>query len=94
LVGGRPLLLIGDGGSSLKTIEGTDSGPVRQALANWLAHVATSESHLSVATWNGQPVLGSPGQAQLETVGFYRDYQAMTWERSRRAGRKHADPDA
>jgi ATP-dependent Lhr-like helicase len=94
LGGGRPLLLIGDGGSSLTTIEGADSGAVRQALASWLAHAATFESHVSVSIWNGQPVLGSPGQALLETVGFYRDYQAMTWERSRGAGRKHADPDA
>jgi ATP-dependent Lhr-like helicase len=94
LGGGRPLLLIGDSGSSLTVVEGTDSGQIRQALASWLAHAATFESHLSVTTWNGQSVLGSPGQALLETVGFYRDYQAMTWERSRGAGRKHADPDA
>jgi ATP-dependent Lhr-like helicase len=94
LAGGRPLLLVGDGGSSLTTIEGTDSGQIRQALGSWLAHAATFESHVSVNTWNGQPVLGSPGQALLETVGFYRDYQSMSWERSRQAGRKHADPDA
>jgi ATP-dependent Lhr-like helicase len=94
LGGGRPLLLIGDSGSSLTVVEGTDSGQIRQALASWQAHAATFESHLSVTTWNSQPVLGSPGQAILETVGFFRDYQAMTWERSRQLGRKHADSDA
>jgi ATP-dependent Lhr-like helicase len=83
LQAGRPILLIGDIGAHLKTAAGTGDGLIRRALAAWVAHMARVELRISVATWNGQGVLGSEGQPLLEAVGFYRDYSAMTWERGR-----------
>ena len=57
-----------------------NDGQIRRALKAWVAHAGSFELRLSVATWNGQPVLGSVGQSLLEAVGFYRDYTAMTWD--------------
>ena len=80
---GQPMLLIGDSGADMTTAADSDDGQVRRALQAWLAHAGSFETRLSVATWNGQPVLGSAGQPLLEAAGFYRDYTAMTWERGR-----------
>ena len=43
--------------------------------------VMRGSPRVSVETWDGEPVLGSTGQAVLESVGFYRAYPAMTWDR-------------
>jgi ATP-dependent Lhr-like helicase len=81
--GGKPILLIAGGGADLTTMAATDEGQIGRALGAWVAHSGSFESRVSVSTWNGQPVLGSSGQALLEATGFYRDYLAMTYERSR-----------
>jgi ATP-dependent Lhr-like helicase len=80
---GHPILLIGDNGRDMVTTAEADGGQVQAALAVWVAHAGRFEHRTSVTTWNGEPVLGSEGQARLEAAGFYRDYLAMTWERSR-----------
>ncbi len=80
---GEPVLLIGDSGADMTTAADADDGQVRRALQAWIAHAGSFEARLSVATWNGEPVLGSAGQPLLEAAGFYRDYTAMTWERGR-----------
>jgi hypothetical protein len=77
------VLLIGDSGADMTTAADTDDSQVRHALEAWIAHAGGFETRLSVATWNGGPVLGSAGQPLLEASGFYRDYTAMTWERGR-----------
>ncbi len=83
LCAGLPVLLIAAGGSELTTMEGGDEGQISRALRAWVAHSASYETRLSVASWNGQPVLGSQGQPLLEAAGFYRDYLAMAWDRAR-----------
>jgi ATP-dependent Lhr-like helicase len=79
---GRPALVASSGGAHVLLTEGVDAGLAGRAMAALLDHLARTESRLSVETWNGEPVLGSGGQALLESLGFYRDYPAMTWERS------------
>ncbi|MFN8488589.1 MAG: DEAD/DEAH box helicase [Caldilineaceae bacterium] len=78
---GLPVLLLEDTGAQLTTVQGADEGLVRRAIQTWLTHLATFEQHVTVAQWNGAPVLNSPGQPLLESLGFYRDYPGMTWER-------------
>ncbi|MCB0097105.1 MAG: hypothetical protein KDE46_15355, partial [Caldilineaceae bacterium] len=78
---GFPVLLIEDTGSSLQTIQGADEGAASAALTVWLAHLARFASRVSVERWNGESVLNGPGQAVLEAVGFYRDYDGMSWAR-------------
>jgi ATP-dependent Lhr-like helicase len=79
---GLPVLVATSGGTHVTLSEGVDDALAGRAMESLLAHLAGSESRISVETWNGAPVLGSPGQALLEGLGFYRDYPAMTWERS------------
>ena len=61
--------------------EGVEEGPARRALAALLDHLGRFMPRVSVETWNGEPVLGSAGQAVLEGAGFYRDYPSMSWNR-------------
>jgi ATP-dependent Lhr-like helicase len=79
---GLPVLVASSGGANVVLTEGVDEGLAGRAMGALLDHLARSESRLSVETWNGEPVLGSAGQAVLEGLEFYRDYPAMTWERS------------
>jgi len=76
---GLPALLLEDTGAQLTTVQGADEGLVRRAIQRWLAHLATFEHRVTVTQWNGSPVLNSPGQPLLESLGFYRDYPGMTW---------------
>jgi ATP-dependent Lhr-like helicase len=78
---GLPALVASSGATNVVLMAGVDDGLAGRAMAALLDHLAPHASRLSVETWNGEPVLGSPGQAVLEGLGFYRDYPAMTWER-------------
>ena len=79
---GLPVLIAGTSGANLTTPQGADDGLVQRALKALLDHLARFEHRVTVETWNGEPVLESPGQAILEAIGFYRDYPAMAWERN------------
>jgi ATP-dependent Lhr-like helicase len=78
---GLPVLVAEDTGARLTTVQGASEGLVRRALRALLDHLASFEHRVTVQTWNGAPVLGGAGQQLLESVGFYRDYPGMTWER-------------
>jgi ATP-dependent Lhr-like helicase len=78
---GLPALLIEETGAQLSLGQGVDEVLAAQAVRAWLQHLASFEHRTTVASWNGTPVLGSPGQVLLEAAGFYRDYPGMTWER-------------
>jgi len=78
---GLPVLIAGNGGANLITMQGMDDSLVRRALQVLLDHLARFERRVTVETWNGAPVLESPGQPLLEAVGLYRDYPAMIWEK-------------
>jgi ATP-dependent Lhr-like helicase len=77
---GLPVLIAGDSGANLTIAQGVDEGLVQRALQALLNHLARFEYHVAVETWNGEPVLESPGQPLLEAVGFRRHYPAMVWE--------------
>jgi ATP-dependent Lhr-like helicase len=78
---GLPVLIAGNSGANLTLAQGVDEGLVRRALQSLLDHLARFEYRVTIETWNGEPVLDSPGRSLLETLGFYRDYPAMLWER-------------
>ena len=79
---GRPVLIVEAGGASLRTAPAVDAVTIQQALAAWLAHAASFARRVTVASWNGAPVLGGAGQPLLEAAGLFRDYPGMTWERA------------
>ena len=78
---GLPVLVASNGGAHLVTAQGADDGTLQRALAALFAHLARTEHRIVVETWNGEPVLDSPGQSLLEAVGGYRYYPGMAWER-------------
>jgi ATP-dependent helicase Lhr and Lhr-like helicase len=86
---GLPVLLAEDTASRITTAQGADDTVVQAALQALVQHLATFERRLMVHTWNGDPVLESPGQPLLEVVGFYREYPGMAWERSMSAIATH-----
>lgn len=83
---GQPALLSQGGGRSLQVNMALSEGIVRRCLEALLAHltarggIRTVARRVHVEQWNGEPVLGSAGQALLESLGFYRDPPGMTWE--------------
>jgi ATP-dependent Lhr-like helicase len=78
---GLPVLVAEDTGARLTTLQGASEGLIRRALGMLLGHMASFEHRVTVQEWNAEPVLDSPGQPLLESVGFYRDYPGMTWEK-------------
>jgi ATP-dependent Lhr-like helicase len=78
---GLPVLVAEDTGARLTTTQGASEGLVRRALQALLDHMLSFEHRVTVQAWNNEPVLDSPGQLLLESMGFYRDYPGMTWER-------------
>lgn len=78
---GLPILLAEDTGARITTVQGANEGLLRRALQALLDHLASFENRVTIQSWDGAPVLDSHGRSLLESVGFYRDYLAMTWER-------------
>ncbi|MDW8099272.1 MAG: DEAD/DEAH box helicase [Anaerolineae bacterium] len=83
---GQPALLSLGEGRSLRVNKALPEDILRRCLEALLAHlaarggIATIARRVRVEQWNGEPVLGSLGQALLESLGFYRDPPGMTWE--------------
>jgi hypothetical protein len=86
---GLPVLLAEDTASRITTAQGAGDVVVRTALQALVQHLATFERRLTVHTWNGAPVLESPGQPLLEAVGFYREYPGVAWERPANASPRY-----
>lgn len=80
--GGLPVLVAGDSGVHVTTVQGADEGGVQRALSALLGHLGRFMYDVRVETWNGEPVLQSAGQPLLEAAGFRRSYPGMVWERS------------
>lgn len=78
---GLPVLLAGDTGANLTIMAGASETLIQQAVSSLCEHLTTFERRVTVETWNGQPVLDSPGRSLLEATGFVRDYPGMTWQR-------------
>ncbi len=80
-VRGLPVLVAMNGGADLLTSKGTDELTLQQALRALFLHLGQTETRVVLQTWNGAPVLESPGKVLLETVGAIRYYPGMAWER-------------
>ncbi|MBN1877823.1 MAG: DEAD/DEAH box helicase [Anaerolineae bacterium] len=77
---GLPVLIANNNGANLATVQGVDDGIRQHALSALLAHLGSFERRISIETWNGGPVLDTPGASLLEAVGAYRSYPGMVWE--------------
>jgi ATP-dependent helicase Lhr and Lhr-like helicase len=83
---GQPILLAENSAASLTTTAAAEHAPLREGLGELLKHltapggICSSPRRLTVNEWNGQPVLRSSGQPLLESLDFYRDPPAMTWD--------------
>jgi ATP-dependent Lhr-like helicase len=78
---GLPVLIAGQTGGDITTVQGADDSLVVRALQRLLDHLANFEHRITVETWNGEPVLESSGQVLLEGLDFRRSYPAMVWDR-------------
>jgi ATP-dependent Lhr-like helicase len=78
---GLPVLVAEDTGARLTVVQGVNEGLIGRALQALLDHLGRFEYRVTVQQWNAVPVLDSSGQPLLESVGFYRDYPGMTWEK-------------
>jgi ATP-dependent helicase Lhr and Lhr-like helicase len=76
---GHPILIVEQQGKRLTAIDSASQDDLAAAVA-CLPKILNSERQrrLRVEEWNGKPVSTTPGRELLETVGFVRDYQAMT----------------
>jgi ATP-dependent Lhr-like helicase len=79
---GWPVVLAEDTGARMTLVHGASPDDVRWGLEALLAHLITIQPRVTVTSWNGTPVLDSPGRPLLESLGLYRDYPGMTRERS------------
>jgi ATP-dependent helicase Lhr and Lhr-like helicase len=76
---GQPVLIIEQQGKRLTALATASHDELAAAVACLPGMLAGEKQHrLSVAEWNGQPVVATAGRELLEAVGFVRDYQAMT----------------
>lgn len=78
---GVPVLVAESSCVRITTAAGTAEDVLRRALEALLDHLSRFEHRVTVETWNGEPILESEARALLESLGFYRDYPGMTWER-------------
>jgi ATP-dependent Lhr-like helicase len=78
---GLPVLLGEDTGRRMTTMQGCDAQTIRLAADALCQHLVSFQRRVTVETWNGTPVLDSPGAPLLESLGLYRDYPGMTRER-------------
>jgi ATP-dependent Lhr-like helicase len=78
LSNGKPVLLAEDSGERLTAIVEDGSELVKQALSAYLER-PHAPRHLVVSQWKGGPVLGGPGEALLQELGFYRSPAGMEW---------------
>jgi ATP-dependent Lhr-like helicase len=66
---GQPLLVAADTGSRISTAADAAPEYLERALQTYLSR-PNAPRHVSVSTWNGREVLGSPAEALLRTAGF------------------------
>ncbi len=81
---GLPVLVAEDSGARMSTAPGANEDLIRHALQALLNHLGGFQHRVTIETWNGAPVLESPDRSLLESLGFYRDYLEMTWEKPER----------
>jgi len=75
---GQPILVAEDNGERLVVAQGVGVDVIQRGLQAYLAR-PNAPRHAVVRQWNGAPVLGSPGEAILQTLGFYRTPTGLEW---------------
>ncbi len=82
LVRGQPILVAEDNGERISTLRGSAPELIHHSVQAYLTR-PQKPRHIVVSQWNGESVLGSEGQALLETLAFYRAPSGMEWWASR-----------
>lgn len=83
---GQPILTAEGGGERITTAPDAPADWIAAAMrllmerAREARGLATGTHHLAIATWDGAPVLGGPGEPLLEALGFRREPPLMVWE--------------
>ncbi len=78
LQAGKPILASEQHGKKLRaSIVSADA--LIAALKVMPAMLGRGQHKMTVETWNGEPATSSPGKELLESAGFVRDYQSMTF---------------
>jgi ATP-dependent Lhr-like helicase len=78
---GFPVLVASDTGAHITTLQGVDPSLLGRAVGMLLDHWDGFERRITVESWDGMPVLDSPGASILEAHGFRRSYPTMIWDR-------------
>lgn len=83
LTAGRPTLRVEQYGKRLTPSAEASTEALERAVGLLGSLMKTTygwdlRGKISVEEWDGQPVIGSPGQPLLEKAGFVRDYQALS----------------
>ncbi len=86
LCGGRPVLAAEDNGERLRVDADSSPARLRQAITAYLTR-PFAPRRVQVNTWNGAPILGSPGQPLLQELGFQRLPAGMEWWAGRQDNR-------
>lgn len=78
LADGQPLLLAQENGERLTLAPNVSQASALAALRAFFTR-AHAPRHAVVTEWNGENVLGSPGENLLKEVGFFRVPKGMEW---------------
>jgi ATP-dependent Lhr-like helicase len=82
LQGSVPLLVAERRGQALGVLQGVEGAALVAALSACFSAICarSGRRRLLVETWNGAPVLGSPGQPLLERIGGYPHPPGIEWQ--------------
>jgi ATP-dependent Lhr-like helicase len=78
LIRGQVVALFEEGGGQITTFAGAEPDEVSRAVTAYLARPFTPR-RVVVSRWNGDPVLGGPGEPLLRALGFQSTPSAMEW---------------
>ena len=79
---GRPLLVAERWGKAIGVVPGSDQALTPRALCACFEALTgrSGRRRVTVETWGERPVLGSPGQPMLESIGAYPHPPVMEWQ--------------
>jgi ATP-dependent Lhr-like helicase len=77
--GGRPILVIEANGKRLTGLASAAQHELDEALTHLITLAPSQRNILKIETYNGQPAISSPIAARLASLGFVRDFPAMTY---------------
>jgi hypothetical protein len=74
------VLLLETGGEQVTVLPGLGAEAQKRALKLAMEHAGEQQRRLTLALWNGQPILESPAAPLLEELGFRREALIYVWE--------------